>query len=50
MEQLPRETNEQALSSTILNLSSLINFYLPTDLVSPTKSKIFEMLLDLLKN
>jgi aminopeptidase N len=45
----PLETTEQVLTSTLMNLKTLISSYLPTDLILPTKTFMFDLLMDMLR-
>jgi len=48
VKQLPQETVEQAITSTLMNLNTLIQYYIPEDSVKTCQEKMFETLLDLL--
>lgn len=46
---MPKETVEQTLSSILMNLGALINYYMPTDMIKPSKEKMFSTLLGILE-
>ena len=47
--QLPLETVEQTIAFSLMNLKSLIAYYIPTDLVNKYKSQMFPVLHEMLE-
>jgi aminopeptidase N len=50
IKQLPKETVEQSITSTLMNLASLINNYIPIENVADCKDQMFETLYMMLKS
>ena len=50
MKQIPYETVDQIIQAALMNLSSLVSFYIPTEFVVEKRKIMFDVLLNLLVN
>ena len=48
VQQYPRETSQQILSTSLMYLSALINQYIPPQMVEECKEKMFDILMTVL--